>query len=671
MALTQQQIDYLKSADQRFTAHVGLFPAYEPTRIAPAPAAGGTKLTPKPMPMCSPRRQLADHDQVVNLYGRDSYVRGGGYVGNANIEFALQGGSDGSVTDNGDGTATYTAPSVGSGTAVIEVTVTNAAGSKVGYAYVQYPKTTYDNIVAEIASINGSVDQHGWKLTARVRGDTAGFTIGKAIVLHVEDTWGSTTSTFGGYRYSEGVFEGYISNRSYFEDSSGESWLGIEVQSAWWYLSRMRMGETYWGRSAAASRFWLTDFAPVDAIWHYVNELTNFSQYHNCTLWFDQNSIDDFIIDAANLDVIVEDVMDRTLGITYVNRHGSLLCIPDPDVRADEYWGTPDPLYTGAQSLTPSLVMDYEIDQAPYQVNKLTLVAVDNSKLGIFAISENPTAIGEEQRIQTLICDNAARLASWAVQKRAQMNRAWQINVTVPLNHTVSLCNFVDVNFTAPGQANAPTASGRTWVRTVTYRPNMMDGGWVGQWGLVHQTEGQGEAETGAIYVYGGTGAYIGGPSASAYSGSAMIGSGSGGWGSASGGTAILIATYLITASATDNLSPIQMQSGHVYTFEVQGVIYDAVPDLTITGDAQYHTDGGVWTRRNQAQFSGALIPQPAGTRWQPTADVADTVTHKYQYKLTASGNGYMSIRWYEAGAVDDTPWANNSGYWTGRIYQH
>jgi len=547
MALTAQQIAYLKSSNQRFRARIGLFAKYEPTVTVPNPGAG-TQLTPTPILRCAPRYQLADNGETVNLYGADSYNRGGAYVGNANISFALAGGSSGTVVDGGDGTATYEAPGAGGGIATIEITVTNGNGSKTGYAFVQYPSTTYDAIVAEVASISASVNQHGYKMTLRARGDVSDFALGKGILLHVEDTWNGTESTFGGYQYQEGVFFGYITDMEYFEDAAGETWLGCEVQSPWWLLSRTPVGETHWGYTAASGRFYIADFRPVDAIWHFVNEITDFSLYHDCVLWYDQNSIDDFIIDASDLATIFDDVMKRTLSITYSDRYGSLFCIPDPDVRADEYWGTPAPTYTGSESLTPTLVTDYTIRQLPYEVKRLTLQAFDRSKKGIFAISENTTALGSIEEIRGLLCDQSITLASWAVQKRAQMNRQWTVDASMPLNHTMDLCNFADVLFTAPGQASGPTASGRTWLQSLAYRPNLFDDSWITRWNLLQQTEGVGEAETGAISAWGGTGDYISGLpdysgqwSAGGWSGTAsgvdtfcylfdFVNSGSGGW---------------------------------------------------------------------------------------------------------------------------------------------
>jgi len=521
MALSAQQITYLKTADQRFRARIGLFDAYAPTITAPTVGSGGQQLLPTPVLRCAPRYQLAAHEEVVDLYGKDSYVRGGAYVGDANISFALDGGSSGSVSDNGDGTATYTAPASGVAVAQINITVTNANGSKVGYAFVQYPNTTYDEVVTEIATLNASVESHGYKLTLRARGDVGDFAIGKGILLHVEDTWGSTTSTFGGYKYDEGVFFGYISDMQQFEDFSGDTWLGVEVQSPWWLMERTPFsGETYWGQSTASGRFWIADFRPVDVVWHYVNEITDFTLYHDVVMWFDSNTIDDFYVHQGPMAGIVEDLMARTLSIVYCDRYGSLFCVPDPDVRADEFWGTPAPTYTGSEILEPALVMDYNMQFFTNQMQELTLAAFDRTHLGLYAISTNPTALGDKLNIRGLLCDDPARLASWAVQKRAQMNRAWELTVTLPLNHTMDLVNFADVNFTAPNQVSGKTASGRTWLGGLTYRPDPYRGGWVGSWDLRKQTEGDGEAETGALSGWAGggiTGGIYGDYSGSAY----------------------------------------------------------------------------------------------------------------------------------------------------------
>lgn len=527
MALTAGELAYLRMADQRFRARIAIFDAYEPTTTYTQAADGtGTGLAPTPIVMCSPRYQIAAHDETVNLLGTNSYNRGGTYVGDANISFALKDGDAGEVTDNADGTATYTAPSEGTATATIEITVTNENGSKTGYAFVQYPKDTYDNIIGEIASISASFDNHGYKMLLRAKGETSAFAIGKGVLLHVEDSWAGTLSTFGGYEYPEGVFYGYITGMQYYEDYSGEYWLGMSVESPWWLLKRKIMGETFWGSSGGGNKFWLPDFRPVDTIWYFVNEILDFTLYHDCVLWYDSNTIDDLIIDESDLATIIADVMERTLSIAYCDRYGSLFCVPDPDVRADEYWGTP----TATFALTENYCKSYDIEFRPYECSKLTLWAVDASKRGIYAISENPTALGSRKEVGTLICDKSLTLASWAVQKRAQLNRAWIVNAELPLNHTVDINNFLDVNLTNPTQVSGKTASGSAWIAAINYRPNLVNGQWAGRWQLRKRTEGDGEAETGSVSSWGGSGDYnTGQPETS--------GSGSCDWSAESGGS--------------------------------------------------------------------------------------------------------------------------------------
>lgn len=491
MALSPTQLGYLRSSLQNFRCSVGLFADYAPTVTTPDFVADGVgmPLAPLPIPMISPRKSLVASGGAITLYATDSYNRGGTYVGNGNIAWALDSGG-GSLVDNGNGTATYTAPG-GSGTAQISMTATNANGDKTAYAFVQFPKTTYDTIVAEVASMVGSLQSAGWQALVRVRGDASGFTIGKGLLIHVEDTWDGTSNTFGGYRYPEGLLFGYISQTQYFQDWQGETWLGLEVSSPMWWLNRIKVGETWWGSLPSSNKFTLSGgFAPVDAIWHYVNEITNFSEYHNCTLFYDKNYIDDFAIDQSDLATIFIDCMARTKCVAFCDRYGSLMCIPDPDVRASEWWGTPDPWYTDTGAMAYADVMDMEITYNPYQVRKLTLEALDASKIGLYAISENSALMGDivQSPDGRLICNDAQALAGWAVQTRAQMNRKWSIGVTVPLNHIPDICNFVDVNFVSQQQANAPTASGRTWMDNITYRPDVAQGAWAGRWNLLKRT---------------------------------------------------------------------------------------------------------------------------------------------------------------------------------------
>jgi len=532
MALTAQQMDYLRTADQRFRAKVAVFDAFTLTATNPEVDDAGEQLAPLPLPRMSSRYSVVANSGEITLDATESRNRDGSYVGDGNVSWALTG--DGSLNDNSNGTATYTAPASGIGTATITLTVANGNGSKDSYGFVQYPDTAFDDEVAEIATISGGLEQHGWKMTMRVLGSAAAFTLGKGILLHVEDTWGPTTSTFGGHRYAEGVFFGYIADVKGFEDGAGDYWTGIELRSPWWLLERVRVGETWWSLEAQSGAYYLSDFAPADAVWHFLNDITDWSAYHDTTIWTDGNVVDDFIIHASDLATIVLDVLGRSLGKAFCDRYGNLFCIPDPDVRADEYWGTPAPVFSSEDSgggpLSETLVTNRTIHYLPYQVRRLTLEAYDQSRMGIFAISENATAPGTDASEAGLLCDDASRLASWAVQKRAQMNREWKVDVSLPLNHTVDICSFVDVCFTAGRQVNPLTASGRTWVSQITYRPDISRGSWVGTWQLLKQTEGQGEAETGAASGWGGSGNYVGN---AYYSGDNGLGDG---WESPAGG---------------------------------------------------------------------------------------------------------------------------------------
>jgi hypothetical protein len=530
MALTSQQLEYLRTTPQRYAGHVGQFPVYTITVTAPNVPDAGIQLTPTPIPVIEPRYSIVDHSESITLYGTNTKNRDGSYVGNGNVSFSLADG-DGSVNNNGDGTATYTGPASGNGVATVQMDATNGNGTKTGYAYVYYGTDIYDNVVTEIVSLSGSLDQRGWSMLLRCKGTVTSLTRGVGVLVHIEDTWNTTTATFGGYRYAEGVCFGYITARQGYYDGSGEYWTGIEIKSPWWLLERCRVGETFWSIAQQGGFFYIDSWAPVDAIWHLLNEVTDFTEHHNVTLWNDGNTIDSLKVQASDLATIVADIMARTLSIAYCDRYGNLMCVPDPDVRADEFWGTPSPVYTGAESLDGTLVLGRTIRENDYQVQRLTLEAYDSSRMGIFAISENATAPGNEQTIGGLLCDQATRLAGWAVQKRAQLNRAWSVQVDLPLNHTVDICNFVDVNFTAVSQVGAPTASGRTWVSQVSYRPDIYRGTWQGGWTLNKVTEGDGEAETGAASGWGGSGQY--------YSGNARYtGSARGDW--ATGGSTAL-----------------------------------------------------------------------------------------------------------------------------------
>jgi hypothetical protein len=533
MPLTAGDLNNLRAANSRFRAHLALFPAYVPALDLSKAVAGsttGTLLTPRAIPMASPRYSTVANSGTVDITVNNSYIRTGSAATIDSV--ALDAGSSGTLSSLGGNVYRYTAPANGNGVAQINITVSGGAGAaKTGYAFVHYSRTQYDDCVGEIATISASLANHGWKMTMRVYGDASDFDLYKTVVLAVRDEWATTSttyteSTFGGYQWPEGVFCGVITDLQYMEDGEGKTALAVEVSPTWWWLEKTKVGETWFGYTAAGGRFRLGGFAPVDAVWHFLNEIINWTQYFNTTLWYDVNIVDNLTIEESDLGTITEDVIGRTLGISYSDRYGSLFAIPDPDVRADEWWGTPASTYT----LTPTEVMSYTINPTPGDVRKLTLEAIDASQLGIWAVSENASAVtGSNEKLPgRVICDSPVTLASWAVQKRAQMNRPWTLEVEQPLNHVMDLCNFADCIFTAPSQSGAPTASAQHWVSNITYRPDLRRGTWEGRTVYLPRTDGLGEAETGAVSGWGGSGQnWTGGLW---YTGSALMGSGSGGW---------------------------------------------------------------------------------------------------------------------------------------------
>ena len=655
MALTAQQLTYLKTSDQRFTAHVQLFNAYTPD-ITPAVAGMGVHLTPLPIPMCTPRYSTVANSGSITLYCKDSYNRGGGYVGDANVTIALHAGSSGSIVDNGDGTASYTAPAGGSGIAQIDITVTNTHGSKVGYAFVAYPKTSYDDVVSEVAAISGSINQKGWNVLLKIRGNASGFALLKTILIHVEDTWAGTQSTFGGYQYSEGVFVGTITDLTYFEDYTGETWLGVEASSPWWHLKRLKVGETYWGRVNATNRYWINNFAPVDAVWHFVNNLTNYTQYFNAVMWSDMNSVDDLIVSESDVGTIVEDLMARTLGITYCDRYGSLFCVPDPDVRADEYWGTPSSLFV----MNENYVQSKQINYRPFTTRKLVLAAIDHSLLGIWGASEQNTDDGDIKKDGTLICDNSVTLAQWAVQKHAQLNRPWDVSVSLPLNHVVDINNFVDVVFTSNTQISALTASGQAYIDQISYRPSIENGSWAGNWHMLARTEGY----TAGYSSWGGTGQYQP-ATAHPYTGDPF---GSGGWESATGSAYKQYVTSVIvsgSAPSTARVTALSAQnSGQTYEVVASGWHRWDNVHPSASADPQWALLDGLWIRDQRLGVGNTTPYDAISATWVSGQITSLGETAVYGFVLTATTTG--SLHFYQRDPVISD---GNSGIFQVDIY--
>jgi hypothetical protein len=136
---------------------------------------------------------------------------------------------------------------------------------------------------------------------------------------------------------------------------------------------------------------------------------------------------------------------------------------------------------------------------------RLALIAFDSFKLGIWAACQASAGTqGNEEKIQGLLCDDTLKLVSWCSEKRAQMNKPWDITVDLPLNHTMDICTPLVAIFTAPSQAGTPTASGMCWIDSISYRPTW-DGGWQGNWHIVKNSQGD-TGQNGEVSGWGGSG---------------------------------------------------------------------------------------------------------------------------------------------------------------------
>jgi len=488
MALTGDQEEKLRTVPQRADVRFGIFPQFTIEVTEPV----GGEMVFKAMVRISPRYSMVWAGDSIDLYGGDSYLRGGSGV--SSWAWTVEEGTGISLVNAG--TATATVVTTVATVAKIKLTVdAGLATEQYGYAYVKvYAAGTrgYDGR-AQITAFRASGEQGGTEIELLCHDGAAAITSNVGILIWVQDYWNEVEETFGGYKYPEGIFYGYVVGETIKEDYKSQT-VRFQVSSPNLILRNIEIPYTsfwvYGEVEPPPDAYYIPlggEMRPVDSLWIILQELTNFARYHGVVLWYDQNLISNLQIDESDLWTIVVDVMERTFGIVFCDRYGELKCVPHQVVRADEWWGTPSPIMEFDQEM----ILEIEIEGLKEQpVGNVTLQALASIlPAGRWDFEEiyadaGELATGRKVSIKGLICNDQLTLESWALDVFDwKANKYWKVRLLTPLNHVLDIHEPCDLDYT-PQRSGTPLATHHWGVESLEFRIDVGTGRWTSHYEL-------------------------------------------------------------------------------------------------------------------------------------------------------------------------------------------
>ena len=348
---------------------------------------------------------------------------------------------DGTVTDNADGTCTYTAPASGTGICYINcATDGNATGVTCAVAY----GSTCINVGA-ITSFSASLSTGSWEITLRAYGDCTGLDRQTAVLMVVDDYWNGAADTFGGHTWAKGVFFGWVDRKRRFHLDVDEEYLEVTIKGPKDILNHAWTPDAFFS-SSDTTAIYVSDFEAIDAAWIFIQEsgLNNQINFH---FMDDGQGVGNLKLEKGPMMEVVDDILARTFGLVTCSKLGDIFLQGDPDVRlSDLFNGTAE--FTIDESLLSTLDVEWSYIQdvntpTDSTVRQVTLEAVDGS---LDSLVENwPQTIrsGKHMTVTGLICEDDTTLQTWAEKYYYKVNRAFEADLGFFLMHHVELLTLL------------------------------------------------------------------------------------------------------------------------------------------------------------------------------------------------------------------------------------
>lgn len=437
MALTGGNITSLKSHQQWCDCRFVSFAVYDVVSIL---SFTDGVWSPSDMINIHPRHSWVLAEDNITLDGTDSrQIDGSAVTGYA---WTLVSGG-GALVDNADGTATYTAPA-GTGTAIIRLK--SDGNTSDNDARVAFGLTRLN--IGAVTGFHADISTGGWELTARAYGDCTGLERQKGVLLVVDDYWNGSNSNFGGYKWSQGVFYGYIDRMRTVHIDSEQAYLEIKIVSPSALLNRGSVCDLYFVRTDTAdNNIVYATFMAIDAIWWML--VDGYNTRHNVFISTDDNAILNLKVGRGPWFDVIQDIAARTFYISYDSKLGDMYIVGDIDVRYGNYFTGGDLVFTLDEDLFDAMDAQWEditdlgdpasvLDPTYGQV-QLTAIGSDLEEL----IGKHPSAGayagGLIAELGGLICETQGDLDTWATKYFYKLQPELTASIRMFLFHHVDL----------------------------------------------------------------------------------------------------------------------------------------------------------------------------------------------------------------------------------------
>jgi hypothetical protein len=453
-ALTGAQETTLKSHSQRVRCRFITFPVLNMTNVGSI--ASGT-YTWSDLVNIFPRHSWCDNGGSLDLYGNDSLQHGGSAA--TGHSWTLTGESGGASAGTLSGTAgtvvTYSAPASGSGIDRVELQ-TDGSGSG-NFGYIAYGADELN--VGEVISYGADVESGGWNMTVKSMGDASGLERQKGILLVVDDYWNGSEDTFGGYRWSNGVFYGYVNRIRRVHEDAERTDLEIDLISPEKLLNYTRFDAAFFATSGSDEEIIISALRPIDVVEALMLE-SGINNRHNIVLFDDTQTVANLKLSEGPVWDVAADVAARTMCVIYSTRTGDIYVVPDPDIRWDEYEpGGPTQVLTFDTSVFEVIDVHWEDVGDPaddpmvppdptYGQVVLTGIKADLEEIWARWPRTQDFDSGARKELNGLICANAGTLEAWAARYYYKVQPKGQADISLFLMHHVDLYSFVGLTFT-------------------------------------------------------------------------------------------------------------------------------------------------------------------------------------------------------------------------------
>lgn len=474
MALSAAQYSAYKNMYRYgFDWSLALFDEIDNSTFLPTVTAGYSLATSlKPVGLISPPYSRTPVGVPVTLYGGDSIERGG--TAATGHTWSLESGS---AIVSPSGTQCTVTPTGSPGEiVVIKLTVT-ASNTNTNDRYAYIYTGAWEPGAVESFSFTGSFDAHGWQGEMRITDRTAdfdGLAAGKLILFHMTPYWNGAAMPIGGYKRAENICLLRVKDWNYNKSNQTTT---IELESPAEELDRVDYyfaytdydSDTgairYWNGSSdptAASEYrYITDLAMSDAVWDIVAGADSaVAEHYNCTIFDDTNTFQRFTVNQGSFRQQLIDVMASQVNSFFCNYTGSIQMIPARNIRGDEYWAVPSPVFTSGQPITKDFVFN-EGDPKSWRVQyhettrytsaKIVGQKFDTNNIPVETSIYYPnTGIeGKQTYVKSgIYIPSVATAQTWAADYYAEANREFDIDFTLLGSNMLNVADDIYLSLT-------------------------------------------------------------------------------------------------------------------------------------------------------------------------------------------------------------------------------